>query len=91
MSGVDLALSHIVGDTITYGTLRRSRCAWCGALIEEVDLAKVECERTVDGEDIVPRFHGWVEVNELFTKQVAVESNTPPKNSCMCIDPFVTR
>lgn len=32
---------HIAGPVVTAGSLRRQRCCWCGALIDEYDLANV--------------------------------------------------
>jgi hypothetical protein len=32
---------HIAGPTLTVGTVRRQRCVWCGALLDEHDLAMI--------------------------------------------------
>jgi hypothetical protein len=31
----------VAGPTITVGSIRRQRCAWCGALLEEQDLSRI--------------------------------------------------
>lgn len=32
---------HVAAQTLRAGTVRRQRCSWCGALIGEVDLARI--------------------------------------------------
>lgn len=32
---------HVAGPTLTYDTVRRQRCLWCGALIDEYDLSRI--------------------------------------------------
>jgi hypothetical protein len=29
---------HFAGESMTFGTIRRQRCLWCGALIDEKDI-----------------------------------------------------
>ena len=45
MSGVDdIVQIHIAGPTLTYDGIRRQRCSWCGALIQEYDLNNISRE-----------------------------------------------
>lgn len=37
----DEPIVHLAGPVITFGSLSRQRCSWCGALVEENDLARV--------------------------------------------------
>jgi hypothetical protein len=37
----DASQVHLAGPTATVGAIRRQRCAWCGALLEECDLANI--------------------------------------------------
>lgn len=37
----DGGLIHYVGTTLRIGSLVRERCAWCGALIYELDMSRV--------------------------------------------------
>jgi hypothetical protein len=37
----DDEIIHFAGQTMTFGAIRRQRCLWCGALIQEYDLGSV--------------------------------------------------
>lgn len=32
---------HFAGQSMTFGTIRRQRCLWCGALIDEKDITAI--------------------------------------------------
>jgi hypothetical protein len=51
MSG---AVLHLVGPAIAVGTIRRQRCMWCGALLQEDDLARMAWSLNEDGSDPGP-------------------------------------
>lgn len=64
-------LVHLAGAAIRVGSVIRQRCAWCGALIEEMDVALVAVpegdpapwELTEDGGPL-PRWVGLVAIEE---------------------------
>lgn len=37
---------HFAGPVMTFGSVSRQRCAWCGALIQEYDLRRVAVEES---------------------------------------------
>lgn len=39
MSQFDSEIIHFAGPVCTYGSVARQRCQWCGALIQERDIA----------------------------------------------------
>lgn len=45
---------HIAGIVVNYGSRRRQRCAWCGAMLEDVDLATVAVQLPHNGSDPAP-------------------------------------
>lgn len=86
---------HVAGPVITVGTLRRQRCTWCGALVEEHDLAMVS--RPVEaGEDPdVPWepavWTGLVAVDgHVFWAVADPEDGKIPPTSCMALEDAVT-
>lgn len=91
-------LVHVAGPQITVGTVQRQRCQWCGALIEECDLARMATiiepgeseEHAVEG---MRRSHweGLVLVDGGFKMAVEgpADGKVPP-NSCMALDDAVT-
>jgi len=95
------AIAHLAGPQITYGSVVRQRCAWCGALIEERDLANmaVRVDDSASGEvqqeeaSRVGRsgWEGWVEIAGTFpVVKSSVEEpgdGKPPANSCMKLLP----
>lgn len=93
-------LVHLVGPPLRAGDVIRQRCAWCGALIDEYDLTRVaipEGDPPLVHEDGTPcgGWTGLVAVAEGSpTVKWAVE-NPPdgrmPEDSCMALDPEVTR
>lgn len=91
-------LVHIAGPVITVGTLSRQRCAWCGAVIDERDMARTAVaiqpgeseEHAVEG---LRRSHweGLVLVDGGFKMSVEdpADGKVPP-GSCMALDDDVT-
>lgn len=56
-------LIHVAAPPLTFGTVRRQRCAWCGALIDEYDLASIAAPVERDAEGNIIPFEGpgaWV-------------------------------
>lgn len=41
---------HLAGPVVVYGNVRRQRCVWCGALIQEMPLARM-ARQLEPGED----------------------------------------
>ena len=77
----DLDIVHVAGAPFQVGTRVRQRCAWCGALIMDVD---------------DPMHPGWA-VHHLvamtdgaWTPVVLDEADNLPRGFCGFIDPDVT-
>lgn len=78
---------HIAGFPVRIGALRRQRCAWCDAVLIDMDL---RCIAVPDGQDLEPRFFETGELIEVvtdggFTSQtlVAHENGAPlPREAC---------
>jgi hypothetical protein len=78
---------HIAGFPVRIGTLRRQRCAWCEAVLIDLDLRQVAVP---EGDDIEPRF--WetgeliqVESGDGFTAQTLVthkDGDPLPREAC---------
>lgn len=100
-------LIHFAAAVLRFGTVIRQRCSWCGALIDEVDVANVAMPtaqlapgETVEShfvyKDGTPkqRWSGLVWVSEGFpTVKWALDDSgdEAPGQSCMCLDLEVTR
>jgi hypothetical protein len=41
-SQLDAALVHIAGVDVTVGTMLRQRCAWCGAILIDIRLDRIQ-------------------------------------------------
>lgn len=98
---------HVAAPTVMVGTLRRQRCAWCGALIDEVDLANVARPLEPGEDPAVP----WEPAKWEFGAHVRVMGTGPrvstlvepeahpadpgaftiPYDSCMAVDPWATQ
>lgn len=89
-----LAVTHIAGQTVTIdGRYLRQRCAWCGAIIEDVDLTTIAVA-VVEGEE-PPGYPTWpsghmVLVDGGYTVDLGTSGETPPE-ACFNLDPAVTR
>lgn len=92
---------HVAGPTITVGSIRRQRCQWCGALIQEYDLARLSrpLEPGEDPESPEPwepgRWTGLVAISGTFPVMSRAvpepEDGKVPEGSCMALDEEVTR
>ncbi|WP_166345038.1 hypothetical protein [Phytoactinopolyspora limicola] len=92
------AVVHIAGPETQVGPRLRQRCAWCGALLLDYDLAHIAVP---DGQD--PRPSTWpvgamVSVRDVCdgvreSWQVTADPGCGrlPDNACGAIDPEVTR
>lgn len=91
---------HFAGPVMTFGMLARQRCAWCGALIQEYDMANVgmpERDRPEErrGTPITADDFGWWEgmVAVYGTNPVTYSSvddppdGKAPERSCMMLLP----
>lgn len=93
-------LVHLAGPTLRVGSVVRVRCAWCGSLIDEVDLARVavpEGQRhpadEVDAQDNpLPLWKGLVLIDGNMRVSVPeLDGDRVPAGSCLDIDSEVTR
>jgi hypothetical protein len=97
---------HLAGAVVRVRNLQRQRCEWCGALLEELDLANVGVvvEAGADGPPLPPS--GWpqgalVRVTGTFPRVGTVVEPEPhpedpdavaiPEDSCMAVDPWATQ
>lgn len=85
------SITHIAGLDVQVGRYLRQRCAWCGAVLSDYDLAGVA---VLEGQD--PRPAMW-EVGVLVAMDgcaswvVDHEDGTDlPANACAQLDPAVT-
>lgn len=85
------SITHIAGLDVQVGRYLRQRCAWCGAVLSDYDLANVA---VLEGHNPRPAMWG---VGEL----VALDGNASwvvdhedgaelPANACVQLDPAVT-
>lgn len=90
MSGV----VHIAGPDVRVGDQLRQRCAWCGALLQDYDLARLAVPV---GQDPTPAL--WpvgelVDVDFLSGASWVVsleEGEALPANACAQLDPEATQ
>lgn len=94
------AVVHLSGATVFVGTVMRQRCAWCGALLIDDDLATMQVA-VVAGEEPRPP-SGFeentfvaVEGDDRSTKVMWAVPPPPdrrlPEGACAALDPAVTR
>jgi hypothetical protein len=96
-------LVHLAAPSVRVGGVIRQRCAWCGALIDEVDLGRVAWVAEdgdpgfVDGDgNPRSRWSGLVAVEVVegvVSSRCAVADpgdGKVPDDSCMALDPVVT-
>ncbi len=92
---------HIAGPCAYYGSIRRQRCGWCGALISEYDLSTVSRALEPGEDPSAP----WEPAIWVMGALVAVAAGVyytvepekdeaggmlAPENSCMKIDIAIT-
>ena len=90
--------SHVVGISVETRGIRRQRCAWCGALLQEDDLSRMAWALNEDGSDPGPpsewpvaeilRIDG--NVLRVVPKDEWPEEGKVPLDCCLRIDPQVT-
>lgn len=96
---------HIVGLGVQVGMVRRQRCSWCGALLQEDDFSRMAWTLNPDGTDPGPP--GCWPVGELVAVDGPVTRVVPrdewpdsatdpdekrlPDRCCAMLDPAVTR
>jgi hypothetical protein len=90
---------HIAGPTLRVGNVRRQRCVWCGALLEEYDLTRVS--RALEpGEPASWEVGELVRLSGTFPRAAVAVEATPhaedadafaiPDDSCMALSDAVT-
>lgn len=87
-----LPVVHIAGLVINLGGHLRQRCAWCGALIDDVELA-LTAVAVVPGRPADTRYPTWPEGGLVAVDGGArwtVESTPLPPGLCAHLDPEVT-
>jgi hypothetical protein len=96
----DREIIHFPAQMMQFGSVCRQRCAWCGALIQERDLAAIgmlETDRTPErqGQPIDPSEIGWwsglVGVSGTNPVMLRAVDDPPdgnaPDSSCMMLMP----
>lgn len=93
------SLTHVIGQAVTFEGRRRTRCSWCGALIEDLDLSRVMVQvlpgETASGPAEWPiggliRVDGGVSVLIGSPGDVmSIEDDAP--DCCLLLDPAVTQ
>lgn len=96
---------HIAGTVVSMGSLRRQRCSWCGALLQEYDLAAISrpLEPGEDPEHPEPwepgawAVGGLVRLSGTFPRvgeavEPELKDGVPqaPEDSCLVLDRMVT-
>ncbi len=81
--------THVAGLDITVNDrYLRQRCAWCGAIIIDIDLTRIGVP---EGQD--PRPATW-QIGALIRKdgpyRYIVEDEKYPDDACLALDPEVT-
>lgn len=91
---------HIAGLDVAVGTRLRQRCAWCGAVLEDVDLARVAMavSDTPDDGHVDHTYPVWpvgglVEVwgaGGVRNTVILGDNENLPPNACAQLDDAVT-
>lgn len=93
-SVIEAGVAHIVGLDITIGDrFMRQRCAWCGALLTDYDLANVAMMVTPEDPNPRPSFWpaGAVVVHDgNMWYVVELDDGKLPDNCCGVLNPAVT-
>ena len=96
------AIVHLAGPMIQFDTVQRQRCVWCGALIDERDLARMavqvdptaseEVQREEATRALQLRWEGFVAVDGNWRSSVPEpEDGKAPEESCMRLDLDISR
>lgn len=86
------ALTHIAGIDVQVGARLRQRCAWCGAVLIDYDLANIAAPVGQEGRPATWTIGGLVEVDGGLSVAVDHEPEHPlPDNACAKLDADVTR
>ncbi len=85
--------SHIAGLDVEIGPYLRQRCAWCGTVLLDYDLRNVAVQTEATDKSVATWPVGEViRVDGNMSSVVEHESgNQLPEDSCMNLDPLVTR
>ena len=89
---------HFAGQTMTFGSVQRQRCLWCGALIDERDLARVAVQVDPSASEEVQREEAVRTAELKWSGLVAIDGNArwavddpedgnAPERSCMQLLP----
>lgn len=89
---------HFAGQTMCFGSVQRQRCLWCGALIEERDLANMAVKVDPTASEEVQQEEANRALDVKWTGLVAVLGNVrwavedpddgkAPERSCMRLLP----
>lgn len=89
-------ITHIAGLNLQTGSWVRQRCAWCGVIITEVDLARLGPEQSYKIVEIgrpVQVTIGAFMTTLQMVEQESVEGGgfKLPENACMKLPPELTR
>jgi hypothetical protein len=81
---------HIAGPDIQIDTHLRQRCAWCGAILIDYDLAAIAVPEGQDPRPATWPVGGLVEVDGPAQWRVLQGDGPLPEGACGRIDPAVT-
>lgn len=84
------SIVHIAGPDIHVDQLLRQRCAWCGAVLMDYDLARVAVPEGQDRGIGTWPVGALVEVDGGASWITGNEGDRLPVNACARIDPAVT-
>lgn len=73
-------IAHLPGPPVLIGTVRRQCCAWCGALLEEINLLNVHA--IAGGESIAPPSFPTDVWGEFGDGSFCALGEEPPENAC---------
>lgn len=89
----EIATIHIAGNVVLVGSRQRQRCSWCGALIDDHDLALIAFPlSTPEAERNLPHWEGLVLIDGNMKASIPHEDgDVLPDGCCAKLDPEVTR
>lgn len=86
------AVVHIAGAFVALDQLLRQRCAWCGAILIDYNLAEVAVPVGQEGAPGVWPVGELIVVDGNLSAQVPhVDGDPLPDDACARIDPAVTK